>query len=821
MGRGIQCLTLAGALWLAPAWAAPPGAEPPADAEGVSGLAEQAQTRHRVDPAVDTQAEEAPESKEEAEEALEEEAEEATEAEAGEAEEPLQQSLGPGPSALPSAPPLGPLLEREEVASYFAQGVLAEARAACRSARWARQGLRLLEGEPPTRPVHYLRAQCLLRLGQSPQAAQALAALVEQWPELGDYLRLESARAWERARRWEEAAQQYEAIAAGSRPWAQARLRLAAVRERRKDWSGAVAALAPLVQAQGVGDSLQAEAWLGLARLARLQGDHNGEHRALLAVWALHPHSRQAPQAWARLRRLPLPVRWKVARAETLLSLHHNAEALRLLGPLLAGLELPEPLACRAHFAHGMALRKERQHTRAVQALRPVVEQCLDEELRPRALAVLGYSESLLEPQAAVATWLRLVEGYPEHPEAPWALVSTARELLELGEVPRALELLERVAVRYPQSPLATEALFERFWLHRARGELGPALEALERAERLAGGALEPLLRARYWRARVLGAQGRGEESLALLEQVAREGAATWYGLVARSRLAQQAPERARQVEAWLQAQPEPPVPWPLPLGALAEEPRFRLGLELVRLGHREGPAVLLALSHQVQGEPLWGLFHVLRESGHELYAQVVARALVRAGQVGPWGAGSKEVYAAAYPQAFRRWVERYGRAARVEPDLVQALLREESNFNPRARSTAGALGLAQLMPATAQEVAQQLRSGPITTASLLEPRQSIRLGSAYLGGLRRRFGGSVAHAVAGYNAGPGAVGRWLARWPQAELDEWVEHIPVEETRHYVKRVLGGASAYALLYGRGPLAALPLGAEASLATGSR
>lgn len=803
----MQCLTLAGALWLAPAWATPPGAGPAAEAGGVSGLAEQAQTRHRVDPAVDTEAEQAPEAEEgEAEQALE--AEEA---------EDSRQSLAPGLPSPPGLPALGPLLHREEVASYFAQGVLAQARAACRSGRWARRGLRLLEGEPPSRPVHYLRAQCLLRRGQAPQAAQALATLAEEWPELGDYLRLESARAWERARRWEEAARQYEAIAAGSRPWAQARLRLAAVRERRKDWSGAVAALAPLVQAQGVEDSVQAEAWLGLARLARREGDYRGEHRALLAVWALHPLSRQAPQAWARLRRLPLPVKWKVVRAETLLSLHHNAEALRLLGRLLGGLELPEPLACRAHFAHGLALRKERQHTRAVQALRPVVERCLDEELRPRALAVLGYSESLLEPQAAVATWLKLVEGYPEHPEAPWALLSTARVLLELGEVPRALELLERVAVRYPASPLAAEALFERFWLHRLRGEPGPALEALERAERLAGGALEPRLRSRYWRARVLAAQGRGEQGLALLEQVAREGAATWYGLLARSRLAQHAPERARQVEAWLQARPEPPPAWPRPLGALAQEPRFRLGLALVRLEHREGPAVLLALSRQVQGEPLWLLFHVLRESGHERYAQVVARALVRAGQAGPWGARSKEVYAAAYPQAFRRWVERYGRAARVEPELVQALLREESNFNPRARSTAGALGLAQLMPDTAREVAQRLRAGPVTPASLLEPRQSIRLGSAYLGGLQRRFGGSVALAVAGYNAGPGAVGRWLERWPEAELDEWVEQIPVEETRHYVKRVLGGAAAYALLYGQGPLAALPLGAEDSLA----
>jgi hypothetical protein len=98
VGRGIQCLTLAGALWLAPAWAAPPGAEPPAEAEGVSGLAEQAQTRHRVDPAVDTEAEQAPEAEEgEAEEALEAEEGEALERYAhGHPHRPLRLPL-PGP----------------------------------------------------------------------------------------------------------------------------------------------------------------------------------------------------------------------------------------------------------------------------------------------------------------------------------------------------------------------------------------------------------------------------------------------------------------------------------------------------------------------------------------------------------------------------------------------------------------------------------------------------------------------------------------------------------------------------------------------------
>jgi soluble lytic murein transglycosylase len=134
-----------------------------------------------------------------------------------------------------------------------------------------------------------------------------------------------------------------------------------------------------------------------------------------------------------------------------------------------------------------------------------------------------------------------------------------------------------------------------------------------------------------------------------------------------------------------------------------------------------------------------------------------------------------------------------------VDPDLLQGLIREESRFNPRARSSTGALGLTQLMPATAREVAARLKIS-VNEQVLLQPADNIRVGAAYLGQLLNHFDGNKAFAVAAYNAGPSAVERWQKALPQAELDEWVEHIAFEETREYVKRVLGSYSAYKLLY---------------------
>jgi soluble lytic murein transglycosylase len=127
--------------------------------------------------------------------------------------------------------------------------------------------------------------------------------------------------------------------------------------------------------------------------------------------------------------------------------------------------------------------------------------------------------------------------------------------------------------------------------------------------------------------------------------------------------------------------------------------------------------------------------------------------------------------------------------------------MREESGLDPHAVSPAGAMGLTQLMLPTAREVARQLRLGRVGPADLAKPSLNIRLGSRYLGSLIRRFDGSVALALAAYNAGGGAVSRWLGERRGVDLDEFVEEIPIDETRGYVKRVLRSYAAYRLLYG--------------------
>jgi soluble lytic murein transglycosylase len=130
-----------------------------------------------------------------------------------------------------------------------------------------------------------------------------------------------------------------------------------------------------------------------------------------------------------------------------------------------------------------------------------------------------------------------------------------------------------------------------------------------------------------------------------------------------------------------------------------------------------------------------------------------------------------------------------------VTPDWVLAVIRQESAFDPQAASHAGAVGLMQLLPATARDMARGAGEPVPSRMALLDPALSIRLGSRYLAAMRERFDGNELLATAAYNAGPAAVARWLPKQPLA-ADLWMERIPYLETRAYVRRVL----AYRLIY---------------------
>jgi len=158
-----------------------------------------------------------------------------------------------------------------------------------------------------------------------------------------------------------------------------------------------------------------------------------------------------------------------------------------------------------------------------------------------------------------------------------------------------------------------------------------------------------------------------------------------------------------------------------------------------------------------------------------------------------------REVWLTAYAMPFQPSIVSRSHAVGLDPMLTAGLIRQESAYEPDARSGANAFGLMQLLPKTARRYAKQAKVR-YSTPMLFEPDYNIHLGTIYLAGLRRDFG-SVESALAAYNAGEERVTQWTAGQTYREPAEFVDSIPFTETREYVEIVTRNADIYRKLYG--------------------
>ena len=163
------------------------------------------------------------------------------------------------------------------------------------------------------------------------------------------------------------------------------------------------------------------------------------------------------------------------------------------------------------------------------------------------------------------------------------------------------------------------------------------------------------------------------------------------------------------------------------------------------------------------------------------------------------------------FPQEFKSSVEKSASDNKLEKEILWSLIRQESSFRRSAKSSAGALGLMQLMPATAREVSQRLRIAPLgLPEDAFAPEKNIRMGTSYLAQLLRAFDGHLPLALAAYNVGIGNMRKWtrlrsgleklsLTKTSNFKEEIWIDQLPWAETSHYVKAVLRNLIIYRMI----------------------
>lgn len=153
-----------------------------------------------------------------------------------------------------------------------------------------------------------------------------------------------------------------------------------------------------------------------------------------------------------------------------------------------------------------------------------------------------------------------------------------------------------------------------------------------------------------------------------------------------------------------------------------------------------------------------------------------------------------------AFPIPYRSAIQVYSRNQSLDPFLVAALIRQESEFNATVISHANAYGLMQVLPGTGKQLARQVRIRHFSTRQLLTPERNIQLGTMFFHNVLNEAGGETEMALASYNAGPGRLNLWKNWGPYREPAEFVETVPFHETRQYIQIVLRNADVYRRLY---------------------
>ncbi|MEH2066269.1 MAG: transglycosylase SLT domain-containing protein [Nostoc sp.] len=195
-------------------------------------------------------------------------------------------------------------------------------------------------------------------------------------------------------------------------------------------------------------------------------------------------------------------------------------------------------------------------------------------------------------------------------------------------------------------------------------------------------------------------------------------------------------------------------------------------------------------LIRQAKGENLIGIDKISKLEDRETPAEL-AQYQTLSKQITYWQA--------RYPFPYLREIEKWSTERKLNPLLVTALIRQESRFEPKIKSVANATGLMQLLPSTAQWIAPQIKVD-IKTINLENPNDNIMLGTWYLDHTHQQYNNNSLLAIASYNAGPGNVSKWLQTQTTQDPDEFVEEIPFDETKNYVRQVFGNYWNYLRLY---------------------
>lgn len=454
----------------------------------------------------------------------------------------------------------------------------------------------------------------------------------------------------------------------------------------------------------------------------------------------------------------------------------------------------------------------EQHYSRAQGRLQPVLHHVTDPEIRAQAMFLQG---DLLARRGHVAeaikTWDQCVTNLGDHPYARVAAINAAQRAYDSQDIATARKFAEwlldqpqkELGIAYARDDgalddthtdvdLRDQALWLLAWIGHRTNAPAASIETYLGQIDQHGALSEASL---YWRARISLDSNDVEAAAVFTRVLVSESPTSLYAMMAYDVLTRADPAcgiEFNMIPATHDASEEGTQPLAEPVDLKAAVTLFNHGM------HVEARHFLRLLPIQSLSEADRGVAaYIYRRCGDVRRAATLSRKAVERRHEDP----DLALVPLAYPRPFEALVTKTAGDFNVPVELIYAIMREESAFNPQAVSSRQAWGLMQMVYPTAKRLAHGASVHHLSTRRLLDPATAIRLGGYYLKTLLEQMDGDLAATVAAYQAGERNVDNWRQSRGHLRPDEFIEEIPYASTRSYVRNVLAAYSVYRVLNG--------------------
>jgi soluble lytic murein transglycosylase len=653
-----------------------------------------------------------------------------------------------------------------------------------------------------------------IRIGRKDFAGAAdllNTSVVRDYSSLGDYALFMRADALEQAGNKAEARSAFEQLRRDYPSSARAReaaLRAANLASQAGDGAAVPSLLKDLIAKD------DAAALLLTAKARAQAGDPTQAQAAYRRIYFFAPASNESTEAAASIQRSasslsPATQEEAITRADKLYAAKRFVDAAQAYADAFA--KFPGAVNSEAQLRRGIAAANARKTVDAISALNSVATSA--GETRAEALYNLAqtYARARQWDQAR-ATTQELQRSFPTNAFTPRALVAVGQIAEDAKNDADASYFLRTAVNSYQGSGEVAQAQFNLAWMaHDAKNFADSSKQLTEHLAYYADKNTDNRGRAGYWAARDSERAGKLSEARALYQAMQGRYDANWYGYLAKQRM-------DAMLRSGVGTIPVKTFPADSVVGrAIANLQTVTVAEETA--GANEDKTIAKAADLTTAGLDDWALeelgeisaaqpnspkinlaiAQVYRSQEDNVRAlNVLKKSFPDYSQMKPEEM-TREQWDVFYPLAYWDIIVQESRARSLDPFQVAGLIRQETVFNPRARSAARAYGLMQVLIPTAVLTAKKYGvDRSITEESLYEPRLNIQLGTAYLRDQIDKFG-RIEYVAAAYNAGPQRAVQWKASLP-SDIDEWDEAVPFKETRGYVQGVVRNRLQYERLY---------------------